>query len=210
MFKHLNVEIVKHLNIQMIVAITAYKGGVGKTTTAVHLAGGFSEQGKTLLIDGDVNRSAIQWNESGNFPFDVADIDHADLEGFDHVVIDTAARPSSDDLQTLSANSDLMIIPTTPDALALGTTVQIINDLPDVAYKVLLTIVPPRPSKVGTEAKQSLHKANIPYFETEIPRKVAFQKAALAEKLVKDAKPQGWKPANEAYTALTQEVLNDL
>ncbi|NBD33264.1 MAG: AAA family ATPase [Cyanobacteria bacterium] len=194
----------------MIITITAYKGGVGKTTTSVHLAGCLSDQGKTLLIDGDANRSILQWNESGFFPFAVADLDNADLEGYDYVVIDTAAHPSLDDLVTLSANSDLMIIPSTPDALALGTTVQVINDLPDVAYKVLLTIVPPRPSKAGKEAKKSLQKADIPTFKTEIPRLVAYQKAALAEKLVRDAKSTGWQTANRAYKDLAKEVLNEL
>jgi chromosome partitioning protein len=194
----------------MIITVTAYKGGVGKTTTSVHLAGCLSDSGKTLLIDGDANRSILQWNESGFFPFAVANIDNADLEGYDYVVIDTAAHPSLDDLVTLSANSDLMIIPSTPDALALGTTVQIINDLSDVTYKVLLTIVPPRPSKAAKEAKKSLAQAKIPVFKTEIPRLVAFQKAALAEKLVRDTKAQGWQGANQAYINLTKEVLNEL
>jgi len=193
----------------MIITITAYKGGVGKTTTAVHLAGCLSNQGKTLLIDGDANRSILQWNESGYFPFAVADIDQADLDGYDYVVIDTAAHPPPEDLNTLSTNSDLIIVPSTPDALSLGTTIQVINDLSDVNYKVLLTIVPPRPSKAAKEAKQSLHKAKIPTFKTEIPRLVAFQKAALAEKLVRDTKAQGWQGANQGYLNLTREVLNE-
>ena len=37
------------------------KGGVGKTTTAVHLAAMLSRQGNTLLIDGDHQASAASW-----------------------------------------------------------------------------------------------------------------------------------------------------
>ena len=37
----------------MYITVTNYKGGVGKTTTAVHLAAYFQRLAPTLLIDGD-------------------------------------------------------------------------------------------------------------------------------------------------------------
>ena len=37
----------------MFVTVASYKGGVGKTTTAVHLAAYFQELAPTILIDGD-------------------------------------------------------------------------------------------------------------------------------------------------------------
>ena len=42
-------------------AVVNPKGGVGKTTTAVHLATMLARQGKTLLIDGDPQASAASW-----------------------------------------------------------------------------------------------------------------------------------------------------
>ena len=45
----------------MIVTITGYKGGIGKTTTAVHLAAVLQQQAPTVLVDGDLNRSATGW-----------------------------------------------------------------------------------------------------------------------------------------------------
>jgi len=44
-----------------IYAIVNTKGGVSKTTTAIHLATIFSRTGKTLLIDGDPQASAASW-----------------------------------------------------------------------------------------------------------------------------------------------------
>src|SRR3712207_9187594 len=40
----------------MIVTVAAFKGGVGKTTSAVHLAAYLSRQGETVLADGDLNQ----------------------------------------------------------------------------------------------------------------------------------------------------------
>jgi chromosome partitioning protein len=54
----------------MIVTLAGFKGGVGKTTTAVHLAAYFAQKSdKTLLIDGDPNRSATGWGKRGSLPF---------------------------------------------------------------------------------------------------------------------------------------------
>lgn len=57
----------------MIVTVASHKGAVGKTTTAVHLAGFLQGKAPTLLIDGDPNRSATGWAKRGKLPFRVID-----------------------------------------------------------------------------------------------------------------------------------------
>ncbi|HBB36204.1 MAG TPA: hypothetical protein DDZ80_14775 [Cyanobacteria bacterium UBA8803] len=55
-----------------ILTVTGYKGGVGKSVTAVHLATFFSDLGNTVLVDGDPNRTSLGWNSRGKLPFTVA------------------------------------------------------------------------------------------------------------------------------------------
>ena len=146
----------------MIITITGYKGGIGKTTTAVHLAAFLHRHaGSTVLVDGDINRSASAWERNGSLPFRVVDERQAAMvsRDFEHIVIDTAARPEREDLQALVAGCDYLIIPSTPDALALDALVQTVGALQVLDatnYRVLLTIVPPAPSRDAAEARASL------------------------------------------------------
>ena len=80
-----------------IITVTGYKGGVAKSTTAMHLASFFAGKGKSMLVDGDVNRSCEMWHErSDNLPFTVIDeneVSTTDLSKINYLVVDTQARP---------------------------------------------------------------------------------------------------------------------
>ncbi len=168
----------------MIITVASFKGGVGKTTTAVHLAAFLSERAPVLLIDGDPNRSASGWARRGALPFKVVDERQAArfARDFDDIVIDTKARPGREDLEALAGGCDLLVVPTTPDALsldALALTVDALKNLGAERYRVLLTMVPPKPSRDGGEARAMLEEAGLPLFAAGVRRLAAFQKAAL-------------------------------
>lgn len=186
----------------MIITIASFKGGVGKTTTAVHLAAYLSKKAKTVLIDGDPNRSATGWAKRGDLPFAVIDERAAAKQSryYQHILIDTQARPEQDDLEALIESCDVLIIPSTPDALSLDAmmqTVAILKQLGSDRFKVLLTIVPPKPSTDAKQAREILTEAGLPLFKGQIRRLVAFQKAALVGVpvyAVSDPRAiQGWK-----------------
>jgi chromosome partitioning protein len=75
------------------------------------------------------------------------------------------------------------VLPTTPDALALDAltlTLETLGRIGADRFRVLLTVIPPRPSRDGEEAHLTLKQAGVPVFRGAIRRLVAFQKAALA------------------------------
>lgn len=169
----------------MIITVASFKGGVGKSTTAVHLAAYLQKKAPALLIDGDPNRSVSGWAKRGELSFKVIDERAAAryARDYEHVVIDTEARPNEEDLRALADGCDLLVVPTTPDALALDAlflTVEALRNVGTDKYRILLTIVPPRPSKDGAEARQMMKRKGLPLFKGEIRRLVAFQKASLA------------------------------
>lgn len=177
----------------MILTVTAFKGGVGKTTTAVHLAAYLNQKAPTILIDGDLNRSAMLWASHGKLSFPVVD----EREGlkasrqYDHIVIDTPARPEAEEIKSLSRGCDLLLLPTTPDVLAMGAlnaNIQTLRQLDVQNFKILITIVPPRPSTVGSEAKTYLERSGLPVLTNMITRLAVYPKAALEGVIVSEVK----------------------
>lgn len=196
----------------MIVTVASFKGGVGKTMTAIHLAAYMQQRKPTLLIDGDPNRSASKWEFRGNLPFKIVDERGAarHARDYEHIVIDTQARPEEADLRSLADGCDLLVIPSTPDAMALDAlflTVEALQKIGTDAYRVLLTIVPPRPNKDGDEAQALLRSKGMPLFKNQVHRLVAFQKAALAGIPVYAVGDPRAKTAWADYEAVGKEIL---
>ena len=133
----------------MLITIASFKGGVGKTTSAVHIAAYLQKHGKTVLIDADPNRSASTWTGRGNFDFDVADeYQMAKLSrgGYEHMVLDTAARPTKETIKSLVQGCDLLILPSSPDLLsldALRLTIEALKSHNADRFKILITMVRP-------------------------------------------------------------------
>jgi chromosome partitioning protein len=196
----------------MIITVTSYKGGVGKTTTAIHLAAYLQRLAPTLLVDGDAIRS--QRGGDHGLPFKV--VTHAQMvshiRDYKHIIIDTEGNPTDDDFKDLASNCDMLVIPAVPESVAtdgLTHTLAKLRSLGNKTHRVLLTMVPPKPRTEGQLLREMLNAEGIPVFATEIPRLAAFEKAA-AEGVpvysVKDDRNAG--RAWDAYDAAGKEITN--
>lgn len=104
----------------MIINVASFESDVAKTMFAIHLAARLQTKAPTIFVDCSFNHFALTLLDRVSLPFRATTGIGAGFAGhFTHAVFDIQARRPEDDLKNLAGNCDLLIIPTTPDALSL-------------------------------------------------------------------------------------------
>lgn len=200
----------------MKVTVISRKGGVGKTVTAIHLAGYLADSGaeQTILVDTDPSRNALRWASRGAPSFRVVGEEDAAeaIPEADHVVVDVKGSPDAEQIEGAAARSDVLVIPAMPTALSLDTLMQTVGDISAVGrenhYKVLLTAVPPWPYRRGQKARAALKRIEVSLFDAEVRRLEAFETAMEESVLVREVSDRrsikGW----EDYTQVGEELVS--
>lgn len=180
----------------MIYAVVNTKGGVGKTTTAVHLATILSRTGTALLIDGDPQASAASWAawRRDNPAYDpsptttcltgkaIFNEGKALAGGFDNVVVDVGGRDATG-LRSALLLAHRAIIPvgaSNLDAAAMTDLLEVVELArdynPELDVKVLLTRVDSR-TKDAADMLEFLTEQNLPVLNSQVCERVAYRRA---------------------------------
>lgn len=206
----------------MIVAVANLKGGVGKSLVALHLAGEAMARGlRTLVVDADVQRSALTWNdvavEAGQSAPTVVGASQAMAKqlpglaaGYDLTIIDT---PPRGDVMTRAAFfvADAVVIPTGPaptDFWALASTLELVQQAqalrPDLRAALLLNRLQTRQG-LSMHAREALGHTGIPVLAATLGNRTAF-----AESLARGGTVASHDPTSVAadeVRALFNEVM---
>ena len=192
----------------MIVALLNQKGGVGKTTIALHLAGRWSREGKrVIVIDADPQGSALDWSaqrarEAAPRLFGVVGLARDTLHreapdlarGADHVVIDGPPRVAGL-LRSALLAADLVLIPAQPspfDGWASAEMLRLLEEArvfrPGLAARFLLNRCAAR-TVIARETADGLAEHDPPALASRIGQRVAFADAARSGRLVDELAP---------------------
>jgi chromosome partitioning protein len=207
----------------MIVALLNQKGGVGKTTLALHLAGAWARQGRRVtVIDADPQGSALDWSEQRakeGSPrlFGVLGLARDTLHreapeiarGVDHVVIDGPPRIAGLMRSALLA-ADLVLVPAQPspfDGWASGEMLNLIREArifrPELIARFVLNRCAAR-TIIARETGDALAEHDPPVLAARIGQRVAFADAARTGRLVFEVESGG--AATREITALGAEI----
>lgn len=197
----------------MIIAFVNQKGGVGKTTLAINMAGYLSRNNKVLCIDTDPQSSFTKfYREAGSLSFDftqsfLKDIKYKVEENkqYDYILIDTAGSANPDLLSVVDV-FDLIIIPVQPSKIDLDSSLDLLSFVKNKNYKYLINSANHTSISAVKMLQETFKNNNIPYFKSYICNRKIYKDAFLENKTIFDFTNQ---QAIKELNNLMEEVIND-
>jgi chromosome partitioning protein len=213
-----------------IITFASKKGGSGKSTAAMALAGALGLRGhRVLVVDTDEQGSCLMYARAADddarpFPATVVSLAgsgpklHRELkqhlELYDYIVVDTPAGTAFEATQAALLVSDLCLVPCQPspaDLWAVTGIRQLIDAARVVNESLAAFVLPSRVAQTGlaNDVLRALAEVGLPVLGAQLGNRTAYPEAMLA------GKPVQWlgssaKTAATEVEAMTSAVLKIL
>jgi chromosome partitioning protein len=211
-----------------IIAISNQKGGCGKTTVTMQLAGILGKDNKVLVVDADPQGTSTRWAASAEdanpFPATISGLSaagskvHQEVKKYmfiyDYIIIDCPPAVDSPIPQSALIISDLVIIPVIPSPADLWAAVgikklinniQVVNE--SLQARILINMCQQN-TNVAQETTSILDDFGIEKFKTKLSLRTAYRQSAVYGSTVLDIK--GAEKATQEIQSLKHEVLSIL
>ncbi len=213
-----------------IIAVCNQKGGSGKTTLSMQLAGTLARRkNKVLVVDADPQGTATRWAASADdenpFPASVIGLSaanekvHREVKKFvgdyDFIVIDCPPAADSPVPQSALLIADLALVPIIPSPLDLWASVgirQVIENVSDIneTLKAHLVVNQCQPkTNLAKDTLEVLPEFGIPVCKNYLRQRTAYRQSAVFGQTVQDFGSKA-KDAIQEIEALTKEILSIL
>ena len=205
----------------MIIALLNQKGGVGKTTLAVHISTALAQRGRTvILVDADPQASALDWSADRQADplFPVIGLPTKNLHKempihaahYDDIVIDGPPRVNELARAAIIA-ADVVLIPVQPspyDVWAAKEIVELLNEAKIYKEKQKSAFVINRKivnTAIGRDVTEALAGYPIPVLSSAVCQRVAFAESAGQGSTVLEIDPTS--VASQEVNCLVDELL---
>lgn len=206
----------------MILALLNQKGGVGKTTLAVHIAAALALKGRSvLLVDADPQGSALDWaaTRQADPLFSVVGLPKNNLHKeipahaakYEDVIIDGPPRVNELARAAILA-SDMVLIPVQPSPYDVWAAKDIVDLLREAAVfkenQICRFVINRKIVKtaIGRDVVDALSSYSIPVLSSSIAQRVAFAESAGQGSTVVENDPTG--QAADEINELVDEILS--
>lgn len=207
-----------------VIVLTNQKGGCGKTTLTMNIAGTLALKAKTLVIDGDLQGSASRWasSSSDENPYKASVMSLANIENkvnreinkyvadYDYIVVDCPPAMNSNFTASSLLIADLVLVPIIPSPTDLWAAVgiqKLISNASDINEKIearLIANMCQSNSTISKEALDLINEFEFVKFRTDIYQRAAYRQAAVFGGTVHDLDNA---KAKLEINNLTEEIL---
>lgn len=211
----------------MIYALVGHKGGVGRTSLALHLGAAAQRAGlRTLLLDASRDGAALAWalahrerapttlrvtpTMAGPDPSSTRRSPVIDLAfGHDITLVDCTAGDEPT-MRAVLEVADVALLPCTPsplDAWAVGETLDFARESavnnPRLIATVLLNRVDPR-TALGRDAGPQLRSQGVPVMHRFMRQRIAYVEALAGDTALHELDPEAFDDVQQLLVALTR------